>query len=209
MIIDLTRTFTEDMTVYPGSPKPELKQIASIDKDGYNVKLITVTSHTGTHMDAPNHMVPNTTTLDKLPVDHFIGKACVVVCQHGQNIDIDLLKKHAQLIEKADFVLFYSGWEHKWDTEDYLKDFPVLTEQAAKYLTEQNLKGIGLDLISVDPIDSQDMAIHKILLSHNLVIVENLTNLSMLPIDRVFDFMSLPIKILNADGAPARAIAMI
>ena len=209
MIIDLTRTFTEDMTVYPGSPKPELKQIASIDKDGYNVKLITVTSHTGTHMDAPNHMVPNTTTLDKLPVDHFIGKACVVVCQQGQNIDIDLLKKHAQLIEKADFVLFYSGWEHKWDTEDYLKDFPVLTEQAAKYLTEQNLKGIGLDLISVDPVDSQDMAIHKILLSHNLVIVENLTNLSMLPIDRVFDFMSLPIKILNADGAPARAIAMI
>ncbi len=209
MIIDLTHTLHPDIPLFPGTPEPRLQQIASIAFDGFNEKMLTFASHTGTHMDAPNHILPDTQTLDTLPVDKFIGKACLIDCRNTKTIDTQVITRYSHLLEKADFALLLTGWEHKWNTGDYLNGFPTLSPNAAKQLCQFNLKGVGLDAISVDPIDSTDLPIHKILLSNNLVIIENLTNLSMLPGNKIFDFIALPLKTKDADGAPVRAIAII
>ncbi len=209
MIVDLTHTLHQGMTVFPGTPELRVQQIASIPFDGFNEKLISFATHTGTHMDAPNHIVPDTATLDMLEPGKFMGKACVIDCRNYHTIDTNVISENKEIINKADFVLFYTSWENLWGTNQYLKDFPVLTKQAASLLTSLNLKGIGLDTISVDPVDSDDLTIHKILLSAGMLIIENLTNLSALPLGKSFDFIALPLKIKDADGSPVRALAII
>ncbi len=209
MIVDLTHTLRQDMIVFPGTPEVKIQQISSIAFDGYNEKLLTIATHTGTHIDAPNHIVPDTKTLDQLPPEQFVGRACVIDCHGLKKIDQQIISKHSELITKSDFVLFYTGWEHLWNKNEYLRGFPVLTPDAASLLVKHRLKGIGMDIISVDPIDSHDLPIHHILLSKGLVIIENLTNLSLLPTNTLFNFMVLPIKLKDADGAPVRAIAIL
>ena len=209
MIVDLTHTLRQGMPVFPGTPEVKIQQISSIAFDGYNEKLLTLATHVGTHMDAPNHIVPDTKTLDQLPPEQFVGRACVINCHGLKAIDQQIISKHSDLITKADFVLFYTGWEHLWNKNEYLKGFPTLTQQAASFLVKHRLKGIGMDTISVDPIDSHELPIHHILLSQKLVIIENLTNLSLLPTNTLFNFMALPLKLHDADGSPVRAIAIL
>ena len=209
MIIDLTHTLHKDIIVFPGTPQPRFQQIASIPFDGFNEKLISFASHTGTHMDAPNHILADTKTLDIINPEQFLGKARVIDSTSSTTIDTKLIENYIKLIDNSDFVLFYTGWEKLWGSEEYLKNFPTLTEEAANRLAKLNLKGIGLDTISVDPVDSQELPIHKILLSSGLLIIENLTNLSQLPRDRTVDFIALPLKIKEADGSPIRAIAIV
>ena len=74
-IIDLTHTLEEEMPVFPGTEKPKLENACTLNKDGFREKLLTMYSHTGTHMDAPAHMLENGLCLDELDVDHFFGNA--------------------------------------------------------------------------------------------------------------------------------------
>jgi kynurenine formamidase len=108
----------------------------------------------------------------------------------------------------VDFVLFHTGWSRLWGTDAYFRDYPVLSEAAARWISGFNLKGIGFDLISPDPMGSTDLPVHRILLGKDRIIVENLTNLDLLPPDP-FWFCCLPLQVAGADGFPVRAVAVI
>src|ERR1017187_5424012 len=151
-IIDLTHTIHPDITVYPGTPKPVFDKANTIKNNGFAEMKLTMVTHTGTHIDAPCHILEGKKALDDFPVDHFIGKAMVIHCTDQENAEItlDFLKPFEDRIRDADFVLFHSGWSGKWMTDAYFEGFPVLTTEAAKYLTQFHLKGIGLDCISID-----------------------------------------------------------
>ena len=199
-IIDLTQTLEEGMPVYPGTEPPILAEANTIDRDGFREKKITMYSHTGTHMDAPSHILPGAETLDSLPVETFYGSACVL------DLPIFNLHAHEEILAASDFVLLRSRWSCHWGTEKYFDSYPVLDEITAKRLLGYRLKGIGVDAISVDPIDSVYLPVHRLLLGTGHVIIENLTNLDLLPADG-FEFSCFPLKIRDADGSPVRAVA--
>lgn len=208
--IDLSHTISIETPVYPGTEPPSISIPCTIENQGFAEKRITLFSHTGTHMDAPSHILSDGKSLDRFPAEKFMGKAAVINLTHIDKTEIkhhDLLQ-YEPLILKIDFLLFYTGWYKKWRKDDYFKEYPVLTAAAARWLAGFPLKGIGVDMISVDRTDTDTYPIHRIFLQNEILIVENLTALSELP-DMIFSFFCFPLKIKDADGSPVRAAALI
>lgn len=207
-VIDLTHTISEDMPVFPGTKSPVIVDGCTIDKDGFAEKTLTMFTHTGTHMDAPAHVLKGKRTLDQFPAGHFVGKAVVLDCTSLEGkINLSDLKKIEIKLESADFLILKTGWDQYWGKGSYFNDFPVLSIDAAKYLIQLDLRGIGVDTISVDPVDAANLPIHRVLFEKELIIVENLK----LPIDLPdeFIFSCLPLHLHDADGSPIRAVAMV
>ena len=210
MIIDLTHTISPETFVYPGTPSPAFSSTRTLTQNGARETLLQMGSHTGTHMDAPRHILPDGSGLDQLPPSQFCGRAAIVDVSSlgaGSTITADFLKAQNGELLNADYVLLYTGWEKKWGTAAFLEEeFPVLDEEASRYLVSCGLKGVGTDAISVDPINSDTYPAHHVLLGGGLVIVENLCLKKVVGRKDVM-FFALPLKYAGADGAPVRAIA--
>ena len=209
-IIDLSHFISPNMPVYPGTQPPMFESGCTIDADGFLEKKITFYSHTGTHMDAPAHLIKDAKTLEQLPIAHFYGKAIRLHRDHRstQTIDIAELEPHRSRLKKIDFLLIHTGWSRYWGTDRYFSGYPVLSAEAANWIGQLGLKGFGLDAVSVDKVDSQNFTVHKSLLRHDTIIIENLANLEKLT-DKPFMFSCFPLKFENADGSPVRAVAII
>ncbi len=209
-VIDLTHFIDAEMPVFPGTPQPVITNEFTIEKDGYREKRFEMMGHTGTHIDAPAHGLADGITLDKFPAEHFYGNAVVVDASKVENgkIDLTYLMQYETDIDNSDFVLFRTDWCWYWGEDRYFDGFPVLTEDAANWLVSKNLKGVGFDCISADDINSVDYPVHKILLSENIVFIENLNNLYNLP-QSGFIFSCLPLKVKDADGSPVRAVGIV
>jgi kynurenine formamidase len=209
-IIDLTHSISPNMPVYPGTEPPVFITGCSIDDVGFLEKKITMYSHTGTHIDAPAHIFNGAKTLDQFSLEHFFGKTFLLNLRLSkkQPITINDLEPHQDLIKNSDFLLLNTGWSQFWNSKSYFHDYPVLSADAASWLINCDLKGVGSDTISADEFDSQDFPIHNIFLSHDVIIIENLTNLDALA-ENQFLFSCLPLTIEQADGSPVRAVAII
>lgn len=209
-IIDLSHELENDMPVYPGTTMPKITQSAEIPRHGYNEKMLKIPTHIGTHIDAPAHIRPDGKTLDKFPADRFFGRAAVIELSglNGDPIAREYLQEFQEIFDNHEFILFNSGWDRHWGRPEYYEHFPVLSAKAAGWVSERGLKGIGLDVCSADPVGSEDLLIHNILLGAGLVIVENLTGLQLLPPEG-FYFSCLPLKIHQADGSPVRAVGVV
>ena len=209
-IIDLTQLISENMPVYPGTEPPKLTVANTIEKDGFRETLISFYSHTGTHMDAPFHIYADRTSLDALPAEQFVGKALVIDCTHvGEGGEIGMEYINRVLADEAEFLIFRTGWNVNWGTEKYFGEYPVLSMEVCQYLLDSKKKGVGFDVIGIDPVSDGNLTRHKMLLSQrDIVIIENLTNLDKIG-DGLFTFAALPLKYKDADGAPVRAVAII
>ena len=204
-VYDLTHTIKNDMPVYPGTEQPQLTTACTIEEAGYRETLLHMFSHTGTHMDAPAHMLLDGAPLDSYGTDKFTGTAVVVDCRGETDISLPLLQRYD--LDGVDFVLFCTEWDKKWGSPEYYEGFPCLTADAAAHLASLPLKGVGEDTISLDPCDSVDFPNHITLLRADFVNTENLKGLDAL-LGRRFTFVTLPLKFENADGCSCRAIAM-
>ncbi|MFW6149806.1 MAG: cyclase family protein [Atribacterota bacterium] len=117
------------------------------------------------------------------------------------------LKPYEERIRKVEFIIINTGWSKYWTTQKYYSNYPFLSCNAAKWLTKFNLKGVGIDTISIDKSGSEFFDTHKILLSKNIIIIENLTNLGTIE-SNYFTLSVLPIKYQHSDGSPVRAVAI-
>jgi kynurenine formamidase len=211
-VIDLTHTISENMPVYPGTEKPKLEVSNTYEKHGFKETLLTMLSHTGTHMDSPAHLFSHRSTLDSFSVDHFVGKGLVIDCSdllEGQRITMNYIERVKEKADKAEFILFYTGWDSRWGTNSYFGDYPYITEEVADYLINSRKKGVGLDVIGIDPIADGNLAIHRRIFSEtDMVVIENLTSLGEIG-SELFTFCAFPIKFDDSDGAPVRAIAIL
>lgn len=209
-VIDLTHTLTETMPVYPGIEPPSLKQSNSYEKDGFRETYIQFFSHTGTHVDPPAHLYAEGRTLDGFPPEQFIGRALAIDCRslcEGEAITMGQLKKYGELPEKADFLLFNLGWDKRWGTEAYFGNYPCVDDELLEYIIKGNYKGIGFDVIGLDPISDAGLTRHnKLLRSCEILNIENLKNLDLCG-EGLFWFGCFPLKTGNSDGAPVRAMA--
>ena len=209
-VIDLTHTITEDMPVYPGTETPKLVSASCYEKDGFKETLLHMYSHTGTHIDAPAHLYPDRTTLDKLSPEQFIGKALVIDCRDlsaGELITMEHIRKYGDAASCADFLLFNTGWDKYWGSLAYFGDYPCIDEEVLDYILAGNFKGIGFDVIGLDPISDVNLTRHKKLFAKlDIINIENLKNLELCG-ESLFNFSCFPLKFTHSDGAPARAVA--
>ncbi|SCZ77288.1 cyclase family protein [Acidaminobacter hydrogenoformans] len=204
-IIDLTHLIKENMPVFPGTEPPVLEAANTLERDGFREKKLHMYSHTGTHMDAPAHMINKGWTLDQVGIEAFFGPAVKIDARGLKRIE----KIHLEPLTDsgAEFLVLWTGWDQYWGTEKYFGAFPALSLEAAAWLTGLSLKGIGVDAISIDPMDSEDFAVHLELLSNDMVLIENLRGLEQLP--EQFIFSAMPLKLEDADGSPVRAYALL
>jgi len=189
----------DETPFFPGSPKQEILQAATVAKDGWNEKRLSFNSHFSTHIDVPLHMIDGGKSLSDFPIEHFIGEAISLDVFGQKTIESPL-----EDVKANDMVFFYTGKTEQPLSQLY-RDYPVLSRRTAELLVEKKVKIVGLDSWSPD---SEPFSIHKILLGSNILIVENLVNLKPLAGKR-FECFILPLKIRGGDGAPCRVIARL
>jgi len=209
--IDLTYPMTADMPVYPGTPPPEIHPVARFAENGFRERQLSFCSHTGTHMDAPSHLLRQGQTLDQFAIDHFFGSGlCIDIrMTTTRSIEWPSLQRFQEALSHSDFVLLRTGWGRYWGTSRYYQGYPVLSAKAATRLAEFNLKGVGVDTLSVDTENTTDYPVHRILLGNHILVIENLAHLDRLPEGRLNQLTCLPLHLAGSDGAPTRVVAFL
>jgi len=198
-IFDLSMPIDERTPVFPGDPKQEIKQTATIQSNGWNEKRITFNTHFSTHIDAPFHMLEDGKKLNDFPMETFLGDAIVIDARNQQEI-----KPSLDEVKPNDIVFFHTEHTKKAYSEDFFKDNPVIPVETAQQLIDKNIKIVGLD--SFTP-DNEPFETHKLFFKHDILIVENLVNLDKL-VGKRFKCTILPLNITDADGAPCRVIGI-
>lgn len=206
---DLTHPIVPGMPVYPGSPGPVFTSLCSLAEHGFTEQLISLSTHTGTHVDLPSHMLSDTGTLDDFGPERFFGQGLVVDVgvPEGGIVTLDSMLRYERDMHSCEFLLLCSGWSRYWGKPGYFEGYPVLADDAARWICGFGLKGIGVDMISVDAPGDTVFPLHKLFLGKEIIIIENLVNLSPL-IRRTFMFSCFPMKIGGGEASPSRAVAI-
>ncbi len=220
-IMDISLPIDITMATYPGETIL-YRPTQVIPKDKYNVQTMHIFTHTGTHFDAPWHVLENGRRLDSYPLEHFIALCTKLdltknkqdLSRCGSTFYLKVIEKrhlqeHEQEIRQAQAIVLYTGYGSVLNLGRQFIDleFPYLTEDAARYLSQfTHLKIIGIDSLTIDKHNSQEA--HKIILGKtNILILETLTNLEKVPDN--FTLLCMPLKIKDSDGAPCRVFALI
>jgi arylformamidase len=219
-LIDLSFQFYQDMDRRPKFPeiKVELRTIRTIDKYGVNGMQIEFYTHTGTHIDAPGHIIQGAKTIDQLPLESFYGTGVVLNIPKGANgaVSRDDLESAQPPIERGDIVLLHTGWRAECNSPDYSQHHPYLSEDGATFLVEKGVRMVGIDTRSVDLPDSLSGGAGKgltftslrVLLQHTIPVIHRLANLELI-LGRRVTVMAFPINFRGADGSPARVVALV
>ena len=200
MIIDLTMELSYQTPVFPGSQPIKIQPVAVIKHEGWNETRMSLNSHVGTHIDAPYHMIDSGKTITEYPIEYFCGNGIVIDVRDQQVIELDSLSFKGQ-----DIVLFYTGKAKNILDESYFDSSPVLSENTAEALIKNHCRLVGIDSWT---IDQEPYRIHKRLLTHDILIIENIVSLGKL-LNKSFVLYALPLPIKRGDGAPCRVIAVL
>jgi kynurenine formamidase len=207
-IIDLSHTIRTGMEQYPDDPNlPHIRLEKTHESDGVQASAIDLSCHAATHVDTPGHFLEGRSGLEKMPVEAFCGRGRVLDAPADETPGEipDTILDNLDL-EDVDYLIFRTGWERHFGTPRYYACWPYFAVDLAKRLTGENLKGIGLDTPSADPLGGR--LVHELLAAAGLVNVENLAHLGQLP-DEPFEFMAFPLKLFGAEASPVRAVARI
>ena len=212
-VIDLTLTVSEKIPTFPGSPKPHFVEWETIPKDGYNLELLFLSTHTGTHIDAPFHFMKNGKKIHEIKPERLVNEAVLIKVGKKANrsiskTDIRKFEQKNGKIENGSTVIFYTGWQKNLNKEFYFTENPGLSVSAAKYLISKKINMVGIDSPSIDLGTDSKFSVHHVLAKNNILIVENLANLGMIKSNN-FHLITSPLKLKNATGSPIRAFGFI
>jgi arylformamidase len=208
--IDLTHVLNEDSPMYPGPGlvPPKIKNISTVTSRGCMISSVSFISHTGTHMDAPCHFIKEGQSIDAIAIERLIANPIIIkLAPKERNIKIEDIMPYSNRINDKTVLIIDTGIDKKYGTKEYFNDFPTLTKEAASWIAERGPAIVATDAPSVDPVIAKDKYIHQILLDMNIIIVECITNISLIrENEHICIFM--PLKIEGIDGSPCRAIAI-
>ena len=202
--IDISVTLRGGMVHWPGNPPVEISLQQSIERgDHANVSALSLGAHSGTHMDAPRHFIRDGIGIDRLPLDAVLGRARVIA------IDDPVAIRPYELepldLQPGERVLFKTANSARvWGTDEFVQDFVSISSPAAQYLAQRRVKLVGVDYLSVGGYKRDGAATHQALLGAGIWIIEGLNLDGLEP--GAYDLICLPLKILDVDGAPARAL---
>lgn len=216
-VIDLSLTIENEMQIFPGDPVPAIGRGLTHEADYCQVAALRLGSHTGTHIDAPFHFLPEGRKLDAIPIGRFVGFGVLIDAtgrREGEMIGPDAIEPQASAIAAGDFAIFRTAWDRYYGTPKYLHH-PFLSAGCARVLVDLGVSLVGIDALNVDPSPTGGQSgaqddgypAHDILLGNEVLIVENLCRLDRVPRNRgLYSF--LPLKLKDADGSPIRAVFM-
>jgi len=192
------------MVHWPGDPAVEITLAKDISKgDSSNVSQLSMGSHTGTHMDAPLHFIPGATGLDQMELSATIGAARVIGINDPESITVPELEAHD--IQAGERVLLKTrNSSTRWAQDPFATDFVYIATDSARYLAERGIRTVGVDYLSVGGYKNNGSDVHKALLGAGIWIIEGLQLYGVEP--GPYEMICLPLRILGADGAPARAV---
>ena len=220
-IVDLSLKLHSNMALYPGDPPIDIRPILSMPGDRVNILGINMSTHHGTHVDAPYHQVADGRLLDEFPLDTFIKNAIKIDVVPGdegstsnkkagilyrQVVTGEDMASYAEMIARVEAVVIHTGYGRLLLKGEVDEDFPYLDESAAEFLGKyKNLKIIGIDSLTVDAYQ-ENRAHHILFADGKRILVETLVHLDELPSH--FTLCCFPTAIANTDGAPCRAVAL-
>lgn len=200
---DLSHPLSSETPHYPGDEALQLEYIKTYTQDGYALTHLSTGFHLGTHLDAPAHLSSNAKNCNDFSVEHFIGTAKLIDVR-GQSA-IKYFSEYEALLCNEDIVIIYTGWDRHYGKPEYYTHHPIIEEDFAQLLIRKKIKLLGMDMPSPDQFP---FLIHQQLLSHNVLILENLKGLdALLPYNK-FCLIALPLNI-KAEGSFVRAVACI
>ena len=219
--VDLSHTLEEGIPAWPtharfGQVLYESYELGAVARH-YGLAL---SEHTGTHMDAPLHFIPEGPAhygIDEVPLSRLAGRAATIEAPElppGGLLTTAHVREweeeHGQ-IQERDRVLIRYGWDRRWGLGSagmgFLEDWPGLGGDAAQYLVEKGVSLVGCDTLAIDAFGSEEHPAHYTLLGNEVYIVENLKNLDKLPSWSLF--MAFPLKVKGGSGSPVRALALM
>ena len=209
-ILDLTMPFSEKTIPVPGHPRPRFEPLTSLEQDGVRNTTMTISIHTGTHIDAPSHFIADGAAIDEIPVDRFrrpgVCLDLTAMARPGEPITLEHLEKAGfdPSESRGTILMLASGWtDQAWESEQLYESNPYLAQDAAEALADASPSALGLDF-AVD--DAEPWPNHHILLGTGVLLIENLMRLPELPRDG-FDIMAFPLRLVGENGAPSRVVA--
>lgn len=202
-VYDVSVSLSEQTPVFPSQPRFKRQMLSEITKgDRANVSLITMTTHTGTHVDSPHHFIADGKTIDSIDALNTIGPCKVFMTNNDkQLIDVDFI---SQLdIKKGDIVLFKTKNSSFWDDSEFNNNYVYITPEAAELLVQLKVVAVGVDYIIPEKQDDLERPVHHKLLGAGILIIEGL-NFTNVP-EGDYLLICLPLKIQSGDAGPARA----
>jgi len=202
-LYDATVTIQEGMVTFPGDPPFKLEPFFSTAQgDPFNLALMSLGTHLGTHVDPPAHYLEGGATVDQLPLESLVGPGVVLDLRGRPCIDRAALEQaplgdHVRVLIKTDNgPLLLESQFHP--------DYVYLTEDGARYLVQRGVLLVGIDYCSIERYQNPGAPVHRLLLTAGAVVVE-CAHLLQVPAG-VYEIFCLPLKVLGADGAPARLL---
>ena len=219
--VDLTHSLEEGIPSVPSHARYGHTLYQSYDRgDTACHYRISMGEHTGTHVDAPLHFISDGAAhydIASVPIHRLVGRAVTIDVTDvgpGETVSREQIEEweaeHVP-IESGDRVLFQFGWDRYWSADDdaneFLKQWPGLSADAAAYLTESDVRLVGCDTAAIDAAGAEEFPAHYELLGNETYIIENLTNLEKLPPESLL--FTFPLKIEEGSGSPIRAVALV
>lgn len=201
----------------PAQRETVIEQYTRDGKEHWQGSFLSTTTHVGSHVDSPLHVVAGAAPIGEIALDKTIGQAVLLdlrPVEANEAIDASKLEPHLDAVRPNDIAVLRTDWtDRAWDTEEYWTHSPYLTEDGARAIAERHPKAIVVDFFEeyvarfVD-FSADDFVVHLVLLKeHDIAIVENATNLGALTTSR-FQLFAAPMKIMDAEGGPARIFAI-
>lgn len=198
--IDISAALNHQVAEWPGdTPFSYSIPVTKADSGSVNIGRLEMSTHIGTHIDAPFHFDNDGKTVEQLDINNYIGTATVVHLEGIEEISAKALKDFSIT---GHILLIKTGAAR--DKSIFPDDVPTLTQEAVDYLADNDVKLFGIDVPSVDKITSKMLDVHHALHAKNIMIIENIILDDIAP--GVYDFIALPLKITGADGSPVRAV---
>jgi kynurenine formamidase len=218
-VVDLSHELYDAMPTYPGARRVKTEVIHTHERDGYQITALQLTTHHGTHVDAPIHFVTGRrTTLSEIPTADLVGEAVVlrVPCGPDEAVDAALLDQalaeRGQPLPERPIFLLNTGFHDRFgdDAELYGRHHPYVTGDGAEWLVRHDARIVGLDSSGFErhgaPIPEESMA-HNTLLGAGVILIEELVRLDQVDWPRPLVVVA-PLPVRDADGAPARVLAL-
>ena len=212
-ILDLTLTISNRIPTFPGSPQPNFIPWEKIKDGGYNLELLFLSSHTGTHLDAPYHFLEKGSKIHEISLKKLVSNAVLIKSRKKRNetitkTDIQKFEKKHGKIESFSSVVFWTGWQRNLQKDSYFTKNPGLSVSAANYLASKKIGLVGIDSPSIDFGTDFKFPVHQIFAKKGMLIVENLANLEKIKSSK-FHLVVLPLKLKGATGSQVRDIAFV
>jgi arylformamidase len=216
LLIDLSHTIEQGLVTYRGLPAPVICDYLSRQESRqlyepgteFQIAKIEMVSNTGTYIDCPFHRFENGKDLSEVALERFVDlEATVIRAPFAESREVTVAHLRGFEVRNR-AILIHTGWDRFWNTEDYYQGHPFLTQEAAEYLRDCGAKLVGIDSQNIDDTSGGKRPVHTTLLGAEILIVEHLCNLSLLP-EEGFTFSAVPPKFKGVGTFPVRAMAKL